>query len=244
MKRYWPAVLAFSAVCVLLLAAAAAAGWPGEPNPCIASAECYCELFRPGPMRQPANTLSAFAFIAVGVLLAKRARTRRAAAFCATIALIGPGTMALHASMTKWGGNVDTSSMFLFILFAILLNAARLRPAVERVFWPLYATFAVPLVLLKFWGTVRGEIIFGALVAAFIGLEIAVAALRPRDRTAWFFGGAAGFAAGFAVWLPSRTPTGALCVDPSSLLQGHAAWHLLTALAAGAVFLHLEPELQ
>jgi hypothetical protein len=38
------------------------------------------------------------------------------------------------------------------------------------------------------------------------------------------------FAAGLAVYLISRTE-GSLC-DPDSILQGHAAWHLLSAAAA------------
>ena len=43
-------------------------------------------------------------------------------------------------------------------------------------------------------------------------------------------------AAGFALWLPSQTG-GPLC-DPDSLLQGHAAWHLLPAATTGCFYVY------
>lgn len=243
--RYFGAVAGATLAFLAFLAVAAAAGWPGAPNPCIAEQECYCERFHPGPVRQPANTFSALAFVGVGLGLAWRARTRRAAAFAAAIAMVGPGTMALHASMTEWGGDLDTISMFFFISFAILQDAARLWPAADRRFSSLYAALNGPLAVAKVYERpVPSKVLFALLVAAFLALEGLVALKRPRERGGRWLGAAAtSFFIAFAIWLCSRRPDGWLCVDPGSLLQGHAAWHLLTAISAGAVFLHLEPEL-
>jgi len=48
------------------------------------------------------------------------------------------------------------------------------------------------------------------------------------------------FGLAFALWVPSLSG-GPLC-DPHSALQGHAAWHLLDALAAGSLFLYFASE--
>jgi hypothetical protein len=51
---------------------------------------------------------------------------------------------------------------------------------------------------------------------------------------------AAVFGVGLAVWAVSRTG-GPLC-DPDSLLQGHAAWHVLAAAAGTILFAAEAPE--
>ncbi len=45
----------------------------------------------------------------------------------------------------------------------------------------------------------------------------------------------------FAVWIPSRRSDGALS-DPDSLLQEHALWHLLCALATLLIWLYYRSE--
>jgi len=89
---------------------------------------------------------------------------------------------------------------------------------------------------------VASDPVFGALLAAFVGLE-AVGARRGRTRIdrRWLLAAGGLFALAFAIWIPSRTRTGLLC-DPEAALQGHAVWHLLCALAAGSIFLYLRSE--
>jgi hypothetical protein len=74
-------------------------------------------------------------------------------------------------------------------------------------------------------------------VALVVVLAAAVASERrrwpERSPTArrWVGTSAAALAAGSAVYLLSRTD--APWCDPESLVQGHAVWHVLAALAAG-----------
>ena len=61
------------------LVAFALAGWPGEVNGCVERGTCFCEAFRTGTVRQPANTLSNLGFMAGAVAIAlhsQRARQR------------------------------------------------------------------------------------------------------------------------------------------------------------------------
>jgi hypothetical protein len=61
-----------------------------------------------------------------------------------------------------------------------------------------------------------------------VARHLARVRLTPRRRTAYRAALAAG-AAGAACWWAGRT--GSPLCDPDSLLQGHAAWHLLGAAA-------------
>lgn len=219
----------------------ALAGWPGAPNACLLDDSCFCEAARAGLVRQPANTSSNFGFIAVGLLLAARARSSRAEVFAAVVALLGPGSMALHGSLTHWGGVVDVMSMFLFIGFALAHNATRLWPALQGRYLAFYAALAAALCALEVAFSPWANAMFAALVALYVGSEFLVRGL-PRDRR-WLAACAGCFALATALWLPSRSPRDILC-DPASLLQPHGAWHLLCALAAGALYLYLEPELE
>ncbi len=238
-------VLAVNAAALAALAAWAAAGWAGSPpNHLVAENAYYCEALRGGWIKQPANTWSCLGFVVVGLVLAARARSRRGALLALLISLIGPGSMALHASMTKWGGALDVATMYLFIGFAAAHDAARLHRPLDEGFAPFYGAVACACAFLAATTNERGPLTFAALIAAFVAAEAVVAlkgAAPGRDRRL-LAASAALFFAGFGFWLASRTPDGPIC-SPTSLLQGHAAWHLLCALAAGAIFLYLEPEL-
>lgn len=58
-----------------------------------------CERIRPGPIGQPANTVSSLAFVIAAVPIARRARDRRSVAWAsvaASAALEGIGSVAYH----------------------------------------------------------------------------------------------------------------------------------------------------
>ncbi len=64
----------------------------------------------------------------------------------------------------------------------------------------------------------------------------------PGQRTynPWFFAGVASFLLAYAIWL-TGTPDHEWC-RPDSLIQAHAIWHMLTALATWCFFLFLRTE--
>jgi hypothetical protein len=237
----------------------ALAGWPGAPNGCLAQDACYCEAPRSGLVRQPANTVSNLGFVAVGLAVAAahgRLRARGGAAggnaltsgtltptLCAlSIALLGPGSMFLHASLTGWGGRVDVLSMYLWASFAIAHAARRALALSEPGFLALFAGLFAASAWSKLATSLSSDLVFGLLIGAFGASEGAVWRRRAlRQERRWLALAALCFGVGFALWLPSRRGDGALC-DPDSLLQGHAAWHLLCAGAAGAIWLYWRSE--
>jgi hypothetical protein len=134
--------------------------------------------------------------------------------------------------------------MFLFIGFAAAHDAARLSSFIETHFKAFLAATSLLMVALALWGSEQGPLLFACLIAAFLGGEAALAlkGLGPsRDRRRLAL--AAGFFfSGYGCWILSEKSTSPWC-SPYSWAQGHAAWHLLCALAAGSIYWYLEPEL-
>ncbi len=239
------------------LVALAWGGWPGVTG--LNGAE-FCETLRPGLVKQPANTFSNLGFVTVAVLVGWRAmrdlagrggapRNRMTStvfypAFYAGVsAFLGPGSAAMHASSTHWGGRVDVYSMYLWIVWVICFAWVRLREGSKRDFLLLYLPAMAGLALVNFSGwAVDSNLLFGALVVSSIALEAAVVLRRPdlhADRR--FVLGAVGcFLLAFGIWIPSHTG-GPLC-DPDSWLQGHAAWHLLSAGSVGLLYCYARSE--
>jgi hypothetical protein len=257
--RAFAITLAASLAAMGVLAAFAAAGWPGQANGCEVAVRptCFCETLHAGPIRQPSNTLSNLGFVAVGLVIAAAADRRRGraapanpmtttrfhpTAFAVVTALLGPGSMALHASMTVWGGRVDVISMYLFIAYVAVYGAARIAAWSTGRFAAVYAATVLLLSASKIWTPVSSDVVFGAMVGLAALTDPVMARRRPdrRFERRWLAAAGVLFGVAFAIWLPSRSG-GALC-DPDSWVQGHALWHLLCAGAAGCIFLYLRSE--
>jgi hypothetical protein len=245
-----------------LLAAVGMGGWPGDGNGCreLMRPACFCEQPRPAGVAQPANTWSNLAFVAVGLAIAiqhDRVRRRGRAPerrnpmtttsfhptlYAGVTALLGPGSMALHASMTVWGGRLDVLSMYLWVGLVIVYALGRLVPLRPGAFLAAFAALVGALGFTKWRLPIDSDFVFGAMIGVAVAGNAAVRWRRPgmRFESRWLLVALAAFATAFAVWLPSRSG-GALC-DPQSLVQGHALWHVLCAVAAGAVYLYLRSE--
>jgi len=237
-------VFVFSAVAVGVLIGAELLGPAGEAG------LIFCEASRPGWVKQPANAWSNAGFVVAGFLAAlwawrdgggggnrMRARPLYPALYASVAVFLGPGSFALHATTTVWGGKIDVISMYLWAAFAFAYACTRLRDLDDRVFVWLFAGVGGALVLhqLTDFPPVSGTFLFGVVLGAYALLELVeVRRADVRYDRPWLWIAGVSFAVAFAIWLLSRT--GAPLCDPHSLLQGHAAWHLLNALAMFALF--------
>jgi len=111
-------------VSIGLLAVAIGQGWLG---PDVGRGANFCEAARDGFIRQPANTLSNAGFVVAGLLVAVRAGRLPAGGvvsptvatfFACIVTLLGPGSAAMHATQSEWGGHLDMLSMYLVASFA------------------------------------------------------------------------------------------------------------------------------
>ncbi len=230
-----------------LLALAVARGWLGVDTGRGAN---FCEAAG-GLVRQPANTFSNAGFVLVGLGIAWHAGRRArlgatlsarpalASAYAVTVVLLGPASAAMHATQSEAGGLLDLTSMYLVASFAAAYAAMRWWRLGTSVFVTAFvALVGTCEVVGASGGSVPvvhhpGNLAFGILLLAAVALEIAIR-VRGELRTDLRYGAVAlgSMAVAFVIWNLAQH---GWC-DPASPLQGHAVWHLLSAVAAYFLF--------
>jgi hypothetical protein len=233
--------LAAGFVGVGLVVLATAYGWLG---PDVDRGAQFCETDHWCFFAQPSNTLSNLGFVLAGAALAWRARRPEGrlalpgltTPFTVVVALLGPGSMAMHATESALGGHLDVLSMHLLAAFAASYALARV------VRWGTWPTAAVFLALLAVGSAASllggpvavvqhsGNLAFALFLLVAIAGEAVLLRRPSAPRPWWAVGSVVTLLVAFAVWIPSQTG-GLWCIE-ESWLQGHALWHLLGALAA------------
>ncbi|MCW3128317.1 MAG: hypothetical protein JWO03_3975 [Bacteroidetes bacterium] len=238
-----PIIVAIVSMTVFLLAVAN--GWMG-PGGKVASE--FCEASRPGMIKQPANTWSNIAFIVAGILIGwqlmrgaysenSNSLTRNhfyAIFYASLVVLLGPGSMAMHATTSELGGFFDMLSMYLIASFTVAY-------AMERFFKlsPIYfvGIFSVILAIciwadgatdihIIFW--FFGDTAFASFIGGTIIIEIGNRYIRHmHHEIKWALASFGLLMFAFLIW--NLTRTGTSPCQPDSLIQGHAAWHILCA---------------
>jgi hypothetical protein len=174
-----------------------------------------CERLGEGLIAQPVNTASALAHVAVGAWLVGRGL--RAGAGTARPAPAGTAASRAGArapAVVGFGLAVAAAGVGSVDFHGPGSPAARL----------LHDGGLYAVVGFVAWHEVARRVRRARAPVPWVGWT-------PRRRRAWRTALAA-TAAGAACWWLGRTAS-PLC-DPDSLLQGHAAWHLLSATALGA----------
>ncbi|MFL6176023.1 MAG: ceramidase domain-containing protein [Ornithinibacter sp.] len=249
---------ATAVVSLALVLAAARFGWLG---PDVGRGGGFCEAARPGWIRQPANTWSNLGFVIAGLAIAwyagvaahlgvtMGAHPGLATAYAVLVVLLGPGSMAMHATQSEVGGHLDLLSMFLVSGFALAYGLMRFvgrGPAFLAVVFAL-AVVAGMAVHLR-GGTVpvlghAGNAAFGVEIVVALGLEVALFRRRPPAprQDLWFGVASVGaLVLAFAIW--NTGMRGHPWCDPHRVLQQHGIWHVLCAVSAYLIFRHYAAE--
>jgi hypothetical protein len=233
-------------VSLALMYGAARGGWLG---PDVGRGDGFCEAARSGWLRQPANALSNLGFVAAGLLVGwharlpsgRLARPGLAAAYAVLVVLLGPGSMAMHATETELGGRLDQASMYLVAGFAAAYALMRTVGGGAGFFVGCFAgLLLVSEVVEQVGGGLpvvdnSGNLVFGVVLVSAMVLEV-----RLRRRTGragdvrWIGAAVAAMTVAFTIWNLSKD--GRPLCHPHSLLQGHALWHLLCAAAAYCLY--------
>lgn len=242
------AALATSAASIGLLVLGVRFGWLGADTGRGAN---FCEAARIGWVKQPANALSNVGFVAAGLAIAWRARRPEllgdtlprfpglVTGLACIVVLLGPASAAMHATQSSLGGLLDVTSMYLVAGFAAAYASTRWWQRDSVFFWQLFLLLVAGCELIGLWDReipvvhFAGNAAFGLLLVIAVGVETRLWR-RGRARADLRFGSAAlaSMLLAFTIWNLSQH---GWC-DPDSLLQGHAAWHLLGAVAAYFLF--------
>jgi len=202
-----------------------------------------CEAIRDGFLRQPANSLSSLAFLFAAVWIARRAsRVPPERPELIALALIvganGVGSFAFHGPLgpsVRWFHDLAALSIPLFVA---VHDVGLVRgTAVPRRLRAISVGIAVVGVVVSAWPHLFASLGFLGAVAAGAGEFAAFrAGYRPRpgqatgtQLAAWALVLGALVLASLAFLLGRSSSS---WCHPRSLLQAHAAWHLLVALAS------------
>ena len=247
---YIPLVAAIASMSVLF--AALLGGWLG---PAGANSDVFCETFRPGLIKQPVNTWSNLAFILVGLLVGWQqsrgyyseyansfTRTLFYPTFFATLAvLLGPGSMAMHASTAHIGGFFDMLSMYLIASFMLSYGLERLLHWQPRHFFICFAIALAICIVVHFspithvFGIESILLIFATYIVLASTIEVYFVLIKKTGadwRMVLIFIGA--FLLAFFIW--NMSLTGNAWCDPDSIWQGHGAWHILNAVSVYFIY--------
>jgi hypothetical protein len=217
----------------------------------------FCEAARDGWVKQPANSFSNLGFVVAGLLVGWRAgrvdqlgdvlpkHAPLATAYACVVVFLGPASAAMHATQSEHGGDLDLLSMYLVAAFAAAYAVMRwLRQG--RVFFAqvfLLCVAACEIVGL-YDGQVpvvdfAGNVAFAALLLTAVIVEVRLwlrAGRAPEAETRtdlrWGAASLGAILVAFTIWNVTKS----LWCDPHSLVQGHAAWHLLDAASAYLLF--------
>ncbi|TPV92779.1 MAG: hypothetical protein B7733_23940 [Myxococcales bacterium FL481] len=202
----------------------------------------YCEAsHRCGEARlvavhQPLNSWSNFAYLFVGMCAWWRQRTPQAALFWLSCAALCVGSFLFHASVTRAFRWLDVATMYGVLVALTVLALSTVVRARPFSVWIAVAVVADVLLAVFKWQLPTFEVLAG-LVALIMGCMLATAHRAGRARR---FGPLA--LATLVAGLVAREldASAVLCVPDSAVFQGHAVWHLLTAVASYCAYRYFE----
>ena len=157
---------------------------------------------------------------------------------------LGPGSMFFHASFTVFGGFLDSLSMYLFVGFIIIYNFVRLTNRKPWINLIIYIILQIICCIL-WWifnpiNTNQSSdedksnfpvslIVFTILVVTAILSELVIGIVN-KLLPSWKLWVSLGcFICGFIIWNLSKTGN-VLCFS-GLIFQGHALWHILSAMS-------------
>lgn len=191
--------------------------WSGFAAPDIQ----HCEANLAGWIAAPANTWSNLAYLAAAVWLWRRGQRW----FAGAAAALGVTSFLFHASFTFFFQFFDYVGMFVYVLLLLALNVNRLG---LRRWQPAYLGAVLASGAAVFGLRALGvglQWIIVTQVGAVLATELAA---RGRGYKDWLIGIGL-MAAAAACWVLDYKRI--WCDPDDHWVQGHAAWHLLSAAA-------------
>jgi hypothetical protein len=174
--------------------------------------------------------------------------------FGAACIYLGIGSGLFHASLTRWGQQLDVGSMYAPLLACIAINIGRYAPVLPNwrfasksvksrtATWPLLIVGVITMSYLLYrykWSMSSAQVLpmHIAIVAAF-----AIVDCIPLERNVeyrkqplgWFF---LALLSLIVAVLCRQLDVSKQFSSPESWFQGHAIWHLLTSVSLGSLYL-------
>jgi len=169
--------------------------------------------------------------------------------FGVTCSYLGFGSGFFHASLTRWGQQLDVAAMYSPVLVLIAINLgrwiSRLRPSAGRgrlPTWPVLAALVVitSFLLYQYKWSMRSGVVLPSLILTVGGFALLDRfQTRYRMASGWLLGSTLALVAARICW---QLDVAGAFSGPDTWLQGHAVWHLLTGVSLGAAYLYQRSE--
>lgn len=151
---------------------------------------------------------------------------------------LGIGSGIFHASLTRWGQQLDVAAMYSPLVVFCAAGIGAMLPRVFRVpTWPALAAASIVVSALLYiykWqmssGTVLPLLILATGLTRTLGYW-----LNPTYRLRWFL---LAFAMLVAAVACRQLDVAGRFSGPDAWYQGHALWHLLTGVSLGCMYLY------
>lgn len=167
---------------------------------------------------------------------------------------LGISSGLFHASLTRWGQQLDVGSMYAPLLACIAINIGRHFPLLPkwpiawnseqslRATWPLLAIGVVATSYLLYhykWSMSSAQVLpLHIVVVAGFAIVDCIPLQRtvryPWNRTGWFV---LALASLIVAVLCRQLDVAKQFSSPESWFQGHAIWHLLTSVSLASLYL-------
>jgi hypothetical protein len=207
---------------------------------------CFCEAHGHSFPAQVSNAFSSLAFLFLGVwaLLSTKEPVRGTRErvlkpyFAATMLFLGASSFFYHSTLSFFGQFLDIFSMYTFgILLAVgaLYRSGRIGGVVAIA---IFVSASVIFGALQYSYPDLRRVLFALLLLPGIVLELTpfITGYGPKSpKVRFIYFGVGILLIAYVIWTLDQN--GIVC-DPISLVQGHAVWHVLTAVAAFMIFLH------
>lgn len=239
--------LLISAITLGVLMSLPASTWADwRPATCLQHG-CFCE--RPNqnsPIRQTANTISSLGYIFSGALAltssknARRFSRGHAVIFGASSLVIGIGSAFYHASLTFTGQFFDVLGMFMLATLMLVYAFERIWGLRFAATVGLYLTIVLFLSLLQISLPDTRRFVFAlALIIALFFEARYLKQQTPIIATKKLRLGITLLAVAYVIWILDNTRI--VCFE-TSLMQGHALWHLLGAASVWLLYQYYASE--
>lgn len=195
-----------------------------------------CEAFTDGFWGQPVNTVTSGAFVAAGLaIVVAHARCGARVMYGVLAIATGVGSVIAHGPAPAWSEPVHDLPLLALYAFVAADAVADLstRPDAHNrrgMSWRSAGWWLAPAVLIVAaeQAGMPGTPLEIVVVVAAVGASLLRMRARPGIRRR---AGVALALLAFGALVGTLSRTGAPWCAPESLLQGHAVWHLLAALA-------------
>ena len=162
---------------------------------------------------------------------------------------LGFGSGLFHASLTRWGQQLDVAAMYAPLLALIAINLAGWMPRIkirggEGGFptWPILAVLVLVASFLLYyykWSMSSVKVLSNLILSVTV-LSLLEEFIRRRRKTFWWL------ILSFATLVGARVcwelDVAKKFSGPDACLQGHAVWHLLSALSLGCLYFYYRAE--